>query len=140
MRFRVALPFVALSALILSPAAAQKRPTPEQRIDRLEKQVRQVQKRVFPKGQPADTAGLNNEPAATHDSVSSLNNRLDAVGRQMAEILRQSEENGNRVGVMEDGRLIWHSTPAAIAQSSNERVRAFVDSVLVLPRSRMGLP
>jgi len=101
MRFRAALPFVALSALILSPAAAQKRPTPEQRIDRLEKQVRQVQKRVFPKGQPADTAGVGDEPAATQDSVNSLNNRLDAVERQMAEILRQAEENGNRVGVME---------------------------------------
>ena len=101
MRFRAALPFVALSALILSPAAARKRPTPEQRIDRLEKQVRQVQKRVFPKGQPADTAGVSDEPAATQDSVSALNNRLDAVERQMAEILRQAEENGNRVGVME---------------------------------------
>ena len=101
MRFRAALPFFALAAFGLSPAMAQKRPTPEQRIDRLEKQVRQVQKRVFPKGQPADTAGFSDDPAATQDSVTSLNNRLDAVERQMAEILRQSEENGNRVGVME---------------------------------------
>ena len=102
MRFRSALPFVALSALILAPAAAQRRqPTPEQRIERLEKQVRQVQKQVFPKGQPADSAGFSDEPAATQDSVSMLNNRIDAVERQLAEILRQSEENGNRVGVME---------------------------------------
>lgn len=102
MRFRSALPFVALSALILTPAAAQRRqPTPEQRIERLEKQVRQVQKQVFPKGQPADTAGFSDNPAATQDSVSALNNRIDAVERQLAEILRQSEENGNRVGVME---------------------------------------
>jgi TolA-binding protein len=102
MRFRSALPFVALSALILAPAAAQRRqPTPEQRIERLEKQVRQVQKQVFPKGQPADTAGFSDDPAATQDSVSTLNNRIDAVERQLAEILRQSEENGNRVGVME---------------------------------------
>jgi TolA-binding protein len=102
MRFRVLLPFVALSALILTPAAAQRRQaTPEQRIERLEKQVRQVQKQVFPKGQPAETAGFSDEPAATQDSVSMLNNRIDAVERQLAEILRQSEENGNRVGVME---------------------------------------
>ena len=58
------------------------------------------------------------------------------VTHDMAEALTL----GDRVGVMEGGRLIWHSTPAEIAQSSNERVRAFVDSVLVLPRSRMGAP
>ena len=101
MRFRAVLPFFALTAFALTPAAAQKRPTPEQRIDRLEKQTRQLQKRVFPKGQPADTAGLDDDPAATQSSVNSLTNRLDAVERQLADILRQAEENGNRVGVME---------------------------------------
>jgi TolA-binding protein len=102
MRFRAVLPFVALATLTLSPASAQRRPpTPEQRIDRLEKQVRQVQKQVFPKGQPADTAGFSDDPAATQDSVNNLNGRLDAIEKQLADILRQSEENGNRVAVME---------------------------------------
>ena len=102
MRFRAVLPFAALAALALTPATAQRRPpTPEQRIDRLEKQVRQVQRQVFPKGQPADTAGFSDEPAATQDSVTNLGGRLDAIERQMADILRQSEENGNRVGQME---------------------------------------
>lgn len=102
MRFRPALLLVAVSAIALSPAAAQRRqPTPEQRIDRLEHQVRQVQKQVFPKGQPADTAGFSDDPAATQDSVNSLNSRLDAVERQLADILRQSEENGNRVAQLE---------------------------------------
>jgi TolA-binding protein len=102
MRFRALLPFAALTVLTLSPASAQRRPpTPEQRIDRLEKQVRQVQRQVFPKGQPADTAGFSDAPAATQDSVSNLNNRLDSVERQLAEILRQAEENGNRVAVLE---------------------------------------
>jgi len=102
MRFRAVLPFAALAALTLSPAAAQRRPpTPDQRIDRLEKQVRQVQKQVFPKGQPADTAGFSDDPAATQDAVNNLNNRLDAVEKQLADIVRQAEENGNRVGQME---------------------------------------
>jgi TolA-binding protein len=117
MRFRAALPFVALAAFSMAPAVAQKRPTPEHRIDRLEKQVRQVQKRVFPKGQPADTAGFSDEPAATQDSVTSLNSRLDAVERQMAEILRQAEENGNRVGVME-------ADLARLRADSDQRIRA----------------
>ena len=103
MRFRSALSVSALAiAIALSPAAAQKRqPTPDQRIERLEKQVRQVQKQVFPKGQPADTAGFSDDPAATQDSVNNINNRLDALERQLADIVRTSEENGNRVAVME---------------------------------------
>ena len=103
MRFPAALSISTIAiALAVTPAAAQRRqPTPEQRIERLEKQVRQVQKQVFPKGQPADTAGFSDDPAATQESVSSLTNRLDAIERQMADILRASEENGNRVAVME---------------------------------------
>lgn len=103
MRIRSTLSLAALAAaLALSPAIAQKRqPTPEQRIERLEKQVRQVQKQVFPKGQPADTAGFSDDPAATQDSVNSMTGRLDAIERQLSDIVRQSEENGNRVSVLE---------------------------------------
>ena len=102
MRFRSTLPIATLALLALSPATAQRRPpTPEQRIDRLEKQVRQVQRQVFPKGQPADTAGFSDDPAATQESVNNLGGRLDAIERQLADIVRQSEENGNRVAVME---------------------------------------
>ncbi|MEO6114131.1 MAG: tetratricopeptide repeat protein [Sphingomicrobium sp.] len=102
MRYRALLPIIAVAALSFSPAAAQKRqPTPEQRIDRLEKQVRQVQKQVFPKGQPADTAGFVDDPAATQDAVNSIGGRMEAVERQLSEIVRQAEENGNRVAVME---------------------------------------
>ena len=94
--------FAAIAALALTPAAAQRRPpTPEQRIDRLEKQVRQVQKSVFPKGQPADTAGFLDDPAATQVQANQLSNRLDAIEQQLAEIVRTSEESGSRLGVME---------------------------------------
>src|SRR4029434_8222669 len=70
-------------------------------MHRHEHTVAQFQKKVFPKGQPADTAGFSDDPAATQDSVNGLNGRLDAVERQLADILRQSEENGNRVAQME---------------------------------------
>jgi len=121
MRFRAVLPFVALTAFALAPAAAQKRPTPEQRIDRLEKQTRQLQKRVFPKGEPADTAGFSDDPAATQSSVNSITNRLDAVERQLADILRQAEENGNRVGVME-------ADIARLRAEQDQRFRALENS------------
>ena len=102
MRLPLFASFAALAALALSPADAQRRqPSPEERIERLEKQVRQVQRQVFPKGQPADTAGFSDEPAATLMQANQLSNRLDAIEQQMAEIVRASEENGNRLSTME---------------------------------------
>jgi TolA-binding protein len=60
-----------------------------------------MQRQVFPRGRPADTAGFAGDPAATQASVATLDQRLDAVERQMAEMLRQSEENGHRLQAME---------------------------------------
>jgi TolA-binding protein len=100
MRFRFAIP-LALATLAVAPALARNPPSPEERIGRLEKQVRQVQKQVFPKGQPADTAGFSDDPAATQAAVSDLNGRIDALERQLSELTRASEENGNRLGVIE---------------------------------------
>jgi TolA-binding protein len=99
--------FAASAAIALVPvstAFAQRQPaTPEQRIDRLERQVNELQRRIFPKGRPADTAGFADDPAATQSSVMSLDQRLDALERQMADMLRQTEENGNRLRSVETG-------------------------------------
>jgi TolA-binding protein len=94
---------IALAGLTLTvPAAAQRQqPTPEQRIDRLERQTRQIQRQVFPKGQPADTAGVDDSPAASQVVVVALSNRIDALERQLAEATRLAEENGNRVATLE---------------------------------------
>src|SRR5216117_3447655 len=91
-------------AIALAPAAAlaqRQPPTPEQRLDRLERQINQVQRQVFPKGRPADTAGFSDEPAASQSSVATLDQRLDALERQMADLLRLSEENGHRLQTLE---------------------------------------
>ena len=72
-------------------------PTPDQRLERLERQMQQVQRQLFPKGRPADTAGFSDEPAATQSSVLTLDQRLDSLERQVADMLRQTEENGNRL-------------------------------------------
>lgn len=98
LRFTVA---VAALWIGVTPALAQREVTPEQRIERLEKQLRQVQRQVFPKGQPADSAGFTDEPAATQSSFRTLDDRLNSLERQLADVLRQSEENGHRVTVME---------------------------------------
>lgn len=101
---RYLLLLAAAAAVGLTPSsvlAQRPAPTPEQRLDRLEKQMQQVQRQVFPKGRPADTAGFLDEPAATQSSVVTLDQRLDALERQMTDILRQSEENGNRLRTLE---------------------------------------
>ncbi|GAA3996587.1 tetratricopeptide repeat protein [Sphingomonas humi] len=92
-----------LVALTLTvPAAAQKQqPTAEDRLYRLERQTRQLQRQVFPKGQPADTAGFDDAPAASQTVVVALSGRIDALERQLAEMTRLSEENGNRVATLE---------------------------------------
>ena len=81
--------------------AQRQQASPEQRIDRLERQVNEMQRRLFPKGRPADTAGFTDDPAATQSSVMTLDQRLDALEHQMADMLRQSEENGSRLRSME---------------------------------------
>ena len=66
---------VAASAALIvllpaSSALAQRQPpSPEQRIQRLERQVDEMQRRVFPKGRPADTAGYSDDPAATQSKT-----------------------------------------------------------------------
>jgi len=96
---------VAAAAIAVVPAssalAQRQPPTPEQRIQRLERQVDELQRRVYPKGRPADTAGYSDDPAATQSSVMTLNQRLDALERQMTDMLRQSEDNGNRLRSVE---------------------------------------
>jgi TolA-binding protein len=92
--------FAASTAMLFlsSPAVAQRQPpTPDQRLERLEKQMQQLQRQVFPKGRPADTAGFSDEPAATQSSVMTLDQRLDSLERQVSDMLRQTEENGNRL-------------------------------------------
>jgi TolA-binding protein len=95
------------AAIALAPAssalAQRQPPTPEQRLQRLERQVDEMQRRIFPKGRPADTAGYADDPAATQSSVLNLAQRLDALERQMADMLRLSEENGNRLRNVETG-------------------------------------
>ena len=99
LRFAAAL--AALLIVAVAPALAQREATADQRLERLERQLRQVQRQVFPRGQPADTAGVADEPAATQSSVRTIDARLNALERQLAEFLRLAEENGQRLTVMQ---------------------------------------
>lgn len=116
----------ATAFLALVPAssvmAQRQPPSPEQRLERLEKQVQQVQRQVFPKGRPADTAGFADDPAASQSSVISLDQRLDALERQLADILRQSEENGNRLRTIESDNARNRSEQQQRLQAIEQRL------------------
>ena len=56
------------------------------------------------------------------------------VTHDMAEALAL----GDRIGVMERGRLIWHGTSQAIAETDDSHVRALLESALPLPPTRTG--
>lgn len=118
MRLLIGLSVVALA--FAAPGAAQRQATPEQRISQLERQLRQVQSRVFQRGQPADTAGFDYEPAAPLSAVTSINERLASLERQMADIQRLSEENGNRMRSLE-GELTRLRTEQADRIAALER-------------------
>ena len=111
----------AAAAIAVAPAsgalAQRQPPTPEQRIQRLERQVDELQRRVFPKGRPADTAGYVDDPAATQSSVMTLSQRLDALERQMTDMLRQSEDNGNRLRSLE-------SSVGQLKSNDDQRIQA----------------
>ena len=135
LRFAAAIAalFAALTAVGLTPVAAQQRDaTPDQRIERLERQVRQIQRQVFPRGQPADTAGVADEPAATQSSVRTIDARLNGLERQLADILRQSEENGNRLAVMQ-------AEVARLKTEQDERLGALERAAAAAPATQPAI-
>jgi TolA-binding protein len=97
-----------LLAGVAVPAAAQRTESPERRIDRLEQELRAVQRKVFPGGaqvapeiEPQSVAG---GPAGVPASsaVADLTARVDSLEAQLRELTGQVEQNGNRLRQMEN--------------------------------------
>jgi TolA-binding protein len=123
MRFR----FLGLILLagVAAPALAQSRPdTVDRRIERLEQQLRAVQRRVFPGGttqfvepeigaNPA--AGSGN--AAAGNALSGLNARVDSLETQLRTLTGQVEQQGYRMGQIEE-QIARLRTDLAAAQAS----------------------
>jgi TolA-binding protein len=106
------LPIIGLILLASTamPALAQSQPrreTVEQRVGRLEQQLRAVQRRVFPNGNvepevsPQGPAQPDNAPPGG-DAISSLIQRVDALETQLRALTGQVEENGNRTRQLEE--------------------------------------
>lgn len=103
MRFRLLC--LVLMASAAAPLAAQRTESVEQRIGRLESQLRAVQRRVFPDGvvepeirdQPVAGPGGN----LSGDAIASLAGRIDALEAQLRALTGQVEENGFRTRQLE---------------------------------------
>jgi TolA-binding protein len=98
-----------LLAGVAAPALAQQPASVERRVDRLEQQLRAVQRRVFPNGstqfvepeigaRPAAGPGA----AASGDALSGLTERVDALETQLRALTGQIEENGYRTRQLEE--------------------------------------
>ncbi len=100
---------VLLLASVAAPAAAQDAPI-DQRVGKLEKEMRAVQRKVFPGGagatveadiQPSAPAA----PPAGTPATSSLNDltaRVDSLERQLASLTGQAEQNSFKLRQLED--------------------------------------
>lgn len=105
-RFRILLTATtAISLMATMPLAAQDAGTDTtRRIDRIERELRAVQRRVFPGSdggmftpevQPADTASVPGG-AGLSTPISDLNARVDAIESQLAALTGQIEQQGFR--------------------------------------------
>jgi TolA-binding protein len=98
-----------LVAGIAMPALAQPRDPVERRVDRLEQELRAVQRRVFPNGRaqfvepeirPAQPTGP--APASAGDALSGLADRVNALESQLRSLTGQIEEQGFRNRQLEE--------------------------------------
>jgi TolA-binding protein len=112
----------ALSLLLslVSVAHAQSVPI-ETRVDRLEKEVRAVQRKVFPGGTPIE-AEIRSQPTApaqvgtpASTPISDLISRVDALEGQLASLTGQTEQNAYKIKQLEDAFAKYKSDMAAAA-------------------------
>lgn len=97
--------FLAVAAV---PAAAQRTDSVERRVERLEQELRAVQRRVFPGGRAQFVEPeIRPEPSApsmtapTGDALSSLSARVDSLEAQLRTLTGQVEEQGYRTRQLE---------------------------------------
>ena len=112
---------ILLAGLLVSAPASAQNANVDVRIDRLEQEMRAVQRKVFPGGssryfEPEITA--ERDPASpatsiTTSAVSDLIARVDALEASLANLTGQVEENGFRLKKIEDKLAAAEAVPAS---------------------------
>src|SRR4051812_17652099 len=89
-----------------APLAAQTAPDLNSRVGKIEKELRAVQRKVFPNGQPLEAEIVAPTPApapvSTTSPIADLTARVDAIEAQVRSLVAQGEQNGHRVGQLEE--------------------------------------
>lgn len=97
-----------LLAMVAVPAQAQRSETVERKVDRLEQELRAVQRRVFPggRGQTVEPEirpeAVPEQPGVSGDALSSLFDRVNALETQLRTLTSQIEEQGFRTRQTEE--------------------------------------
>jgi len=117
-----------LMASVAAPALAQPRgDSLERRVDRLEQQLRAVQRRVFPNGSAQFVEpeigvepGAGARDSTSGDAMAGLAERVDALETQLRTLTGQVEQQGYRMGQLEEqiARLRADLTAAQAAAPS----------------------
>src|SRR6476646_9962083 len=98
--------FLAVSALVAAPVLAQSNPTLDQRVGKVEKQLKAVQRKVFPNGEPIEPetgpAAATPDGAPVQSPIADLTARVDAIEKSLAALTGQVETQGNRIRTLED--------------------------------------
>ena len=123
---RVIFPMVIAGLVTSAPASAQNSGT-DKRVERLEKEMRAVQRKVFSKGsaffEPEIKSASQKTKTASSTStpVSDLIARVDALERSLANVTGQVEKNSFRLKQIEDKLAnSVGATDTAAGSSSNE--------------------
>ena len=121
---------ILLTGLLVSAPASAQNVNVDQRVDRLEQEMRAVQRKVFPGGsaryfEPEITPDTGPASPATNTSsaVSDLIARVDALETSLAGLTGQVEENGFRLRKIED-KLTAMDEPAASPTGQRPAVSA----------------
>jgi TolA-binding protein len=110
---------ILLTSLLVSAPVSAQNANVDQRVDRLEQEMRAIQRKVFPGGSTryfepeitAETGPASPAAAITTSAVSDLIARVDALESSLASLTGQVEENGFRLKKIED-RLAATAAPA----------------------------
>jgi len=115
---------ILLTGLLASAPASAQNANVNQRVDRLEQEMRAVQRKVFPGGSTRyfePDIAAETGPAApasnTTSAVSDLIARVDALEASLANLTGQVEENGFRLKKMEDKLTAMEAPMASLTGS-----------------------
>jgi TolA-binding protein len=128
--------FLAASALVAAPVLAQSSPTLDSRVGKVERQLRAVQRKVFPNGEPVEPetgpAAATPGGAPVQSPIADLTARVDAIEKSLAALTGQVETQGNRIRTIED-QLKAQAAPSPVAATVTETAPVTGDTAETAP-------